>query len=414
MIFFVTETQWRKQKIRKAQKSIMLFDPRSNARKPRKESVQLLFSIDSLFHLSTAFKACNNPDFLLATIGSTSRDSIERAYDWLIPTISSSADIINRLPPSASCFLLLRAYGAEGNENNQLLDLSSPLLKHVNDSIAGNFGLEGAQRAVDIIFFDLADKDSDKRRCARRVLQESFGKLKNLTSNYPKFAGGEFSWLISLTETKYASSLVMSVAPRLVCSLDFSFYLSDCMYVTQIGLFLVQIHALSFEREKVLRAYIMALDYYSRMDITHQNISTLNLSSCICDLLSSRPKICITAMDRFDDLRTMMIHTCRLAIETNDLKPNELRVSYSTPSKKNMMISLSLVRASLVLIASWNERIIPLKSELMDIVEFLLPEQVENLDNISFGVTSATFVDTNKRAISVEDVSRSSFPILKC
>ena len=129
----------------------MLFDPRSKARKPRKESVQLLFSIDSLFHLSKAFKACINPDFLLATIGSTSRDSIERAYDWLIPTISSSGNIINRLPPSASCFLLLRAYGAEGNENYQLLHLASPLLKHVNDSIAGYFGLEGAQRAADIL-----------------------------------------------------------------------------------------------------------------------------------------------------------------------------------------------------------------------------------------------------------------------
>ena len=117
--FFVTETQRRKQKLRKAQKSIMLFNPRSKARKPRKESVQLLFSIDALFHLSKAFKTCIDPDFLLATIGSTSRDSIERAYDWLIPTISSSESIINRLPPSASCFLLLRTYGAEGNENYQ-------------------------------------------------------------------------------------------------------------------------------------------------------------------------------------------------------------------------------------------------------------------------------------------------------
>lgn len=212
---FVTEAQRRKQKLRKAQKSIMLFDPRSEARKPRKESVQLLFSVDSSFNLAHAFKACIEPDFILATIGSSSRDSIERAYDWLIPTISSSADIINRLPPSASCFLLLRAYGAEGSENSQLLDLSSPLLKHVNDSITGDFGHEGAQRAADILFFDLADKDSDKRRCARRVLQESLGKL-SISANHPKFASSEFSWLLALTETKHATSLVSRVITRLV------------------------------------------------------------------------------------------------------------------------------------------------------------------------------------------------------
>lgn len=203
--------------MKEAQKSIMILDPRCDARKPRKESMRLLFAIDLLFHLSKLFKACIDPDFLLATIGSTSRDSIERAYDWLIPTISSSANIINRLPPSASCFLLLRAYGAEGNENSQLLELSSPLLKHVNDSIAGAFGLEGAQTAADILFFDLAAEDSDRRRCARRVLQESLGKLKE-TSKYPAFASGEFSWLISLTETKHAGSLVMNITPRLVSS----------------------------------------------------------------------------------------------------------------------------------------------------------------------------------------------------
>lgn len=149
----------------------------------------------------------------------------------------------------------------------------------------------------------------------------------------------------------------------------------------------------------------MALDYFSKMDVAFPTIPALNLSSCICDLLSSRSKICIAAMDRYEDLRTMMIHTCRLAIESNDLKPNEVGVSLSTPSNENMLVSLSLVRASLVLIASWNEKIIPLKSELMSIVEFLLPEQAENVGNVSVGATSANFVGTKKRALSVEDVS---------
>ncbi len=210
----VAEAHRRKQKLRKAQKSIMIYDPKSKARRPRKDVVQLLFSVNSIFNLSESFKACAEPDFILLGIGSTSRDSIERAYDWLIPTISSSAGIINRLPPSASCFLLLRAYGAEGSENSQLLDLSSPLLKHVSDSLTGNFGHEGAQRAADILFFDLADDDPDRRRCARRVLQESLGKC-NQTASSLNFAEN-FSWLIALTESKYAISLISNAIPRLV------------------------------------------------------------------------------------------------------------------------------------------------------------------------------------------------------
>lgn len=193
----------------------MLLDPTCPARKPRKESVQLLLSIDSSFNLSQSFRACTNPDFLLAAIGSTSRESIERAYDWLIPIISSSADIINRLPPSASCFLLLRAYGAEGQHNHELLHLVGPLREHVNDSIAGEFGLEGVQRAVDIIFFDLASESADRRRCSRKVLQESsLGKVNAVS--YLEFARGEYSWLISLKESKHATLLIKSATKNLV------------------------------------------------------------------------------------------------------------------------------------------------------------------------------------------------------
>ncbi len=196
----------------------MMFDPKSEARKPRKEAVQLFFSIDSMFSLSNAFRVCKNPDYVLLTIGSLSRDGIERAYDWLIPTISSCSDIINRLPPSASCFLLLRAYGLEGNENSQLLELSSPLLDHVTDSIEGKFGEEGVQRAAEIIFFDLAAKEATRRRCARRVLQESLGN-REVIQPCPEFATGQFTWLVILAEMTNKQTLVNLLYPRMVSSL---------------------------------------------------------------------------------------------------------------------------------------------------------------------------------------------------
>ncbi len=193
----------------------MIFDPKSVARKPRKESVQMFYSIDTMFHLADAFKNSTKPDYILLTIGSLSRDGIERAYDWLIPIISSCPDIIGRLPPSASCFLLLRAYGVEGDENSQLLELSLPLLHHVTNSIAGKFGQVGAERAAEILFFDLADKDAGRRRCARRVLQEALGKSE-IMQVLPSFAIGEYSWLVALTETDYKCTLVKLLYPRLV------------------------------------------------------------------------------------------------------------------------------------------------------------------------------------------------------
>ena len=202
----------------------MIFDPKSEARKPRKESVQLFYSIDAMFRLADAFRITTDPDYILLTIGSLLRDGIERAYDWLIPIISSYPDIINRLPPSASCFLLLRAYGAEGDENNQLLELSSPLLNHVTDSIIGKFGQDGSERAAEILFFDLADKDACRRRCARRVLQESLGKSE-IKQIVPSFGKGEFSWLIALTETEYKSTLMKLLYPRLVSDLALTLFL---------------------------------------------------------------------------------------------------------------------------------------------------------------------------------------------
>ena len=109
----------------------MLWDPDGPARKPPRESVDLLLSVEELFNLSDIFQRSVKPDFLLMTIGQTTRGAIERAYDWLIPIISTIPDTIARLPSSASCFLLLRAYGTDGDERKQLKELSAPLLQHV-------------------------------------------------------------------------------------------------------------------------------------------------------------------------------------------------------------------------------------------------------------------------------------------
>ena len=199
--------------LRVAQKSVMMWCPRYCARKPPKDALNLIMSVDNMFNLSDGFRCCLNPDFLLETIGSTTRDSIERAYDWLIPVISSSPEIIKRLPSSASCFLLLRAYG---NESKQLLDLTSPLLNHVAQCLMGDYGEESTQRAADLLFFDISDRDPNRRRCARQVLQESLADLSTAIKKKSNLDMSSFWWLFVLPQTIHANVLMASAIPRLV------------------------------------------------------------------------------------------------------------------------------------------------------------------------------------------------------
>ncbi len=206
-----------KRMLRVAQKSVMLWDPRSVARKPPKDSVPLILSVASMFGLRASLIGCTSPDFILKTIGSTSRDGIERAYQWLIPVISSFPSVIDRLPPSASCFLLLRAYGKENNDTDyQLLELSSPLLTHVRKCLVGEYGAEGVKRSADLLFFDISDDDPDRRRCARRVLLEALGKHVLVDREFPASLGGEFVWLVTMLDTKFSDVIAMSAIQHIV------------------------------------------------------------------------------------------------------------------------------------------------------------------------------------------------------
>jgi len=184
----------------------MLWDPDGPARKPPREAADLLLSVENLFRLSETFQRSVEPDFLLMTIGGTSRGAIERAYDWLIPIISKLPGTIGRLPSSGSCFLLLRAYGADGEERNQLKQLAAPLLSHVADSLKGKHGMSDSVRAFDLLMSDVASHKADRRRCARRVLHEAL-QLSDSSSA---------SWLSKILKVEHAERLVVSAIKHMV------------------------------------------------------------------------------------------------------------------------------------------------------------------------------------------------------
>lgn len=192
----------------------MLWDPTSPARKPPREAAELLVAVESHFGLSKTFQGSTEPDFLLMTIGKTTRGAIERAYDWLIPIISDMPTTIARLHASASCVLLLRAYGTEGDERAQLKELSTPLLRHVRDSLTGRFGESDAVRAFDLLMTDVASHNPDRRRCARRVLYDSIGKVEN--SGNEETAPKSSSWMLNILRLEHAKSLVSDAIKHMV------------------------------------------------------------------------------------------------------------------------------------------------------------------------------------------------------
>jgi integrator complex subunit 1 len=194
------ETRRRKALLREAQKSIILWDPDGPARKPPREAVDMLLALEDLFGLSCVFQHSSQPDFVLMTVGQTTRGAIERAYDWLIPIVSTIPETIARLPSSASCFLLLRAYGTEGDERKQLKELSAPLLQHVQDSLQGKHGEADAVKAFDLLMTDVASKKPDRRRCARRVLNDSLAQFRPATAAQ--------SWMMTILLLDNAKALV--------------------------------------------------------------------------------------------------------------------------------------------------------------------------------------------------------------
>jgi integrator complex subunit 1 len=187
----------------------MLWDPVGPARKPPRESVELLLTVEESFGLSAIFQASTEPDFLLMTIGQTTRGAIERAYDWLLPIISTVQTTISRLPSNASCFLLLRAYGTEGDERKQLKKLSAPLLVHVRESLEGKYGEADAIKAFELLMTEVASPQADRRRCARRVLHDAL-------EGEQQFDDSRQNWMENILHLNYSQSLVVAAIKHLV------------------------------------------------------------------------------------------------------------------------------------------------------------------------------------------------------
>jgi integrator complex subunit 1 len=379
----------------------MVLDPKGPARKPPKESVSLILSAENLFGLSKVFQQSVNPDFMLMTIGQTSRAAIERAFDWVIPVISSVPEIISRLPASASCFLLLRAYGEGGEGKSELRKLSAPLLEHVRKSLTGEFGEADAVRAADLLLTDMADPNPDRRRCARRVLQETLGHMKS-SAQLESVVEPDSTGLLRLLQVPHSQAIV-----------------SDAIKYISEGL--------AFERGKVLRALVIALNRFISFAVELNIAGPWNFASILCDTISGRHNVCAEAMDRFPDFRSLAIKVvhdkfqeCINVKADTDHGDTEnlvlIQLCESTESddtvRKKVVMPLAVLQSVCVLLSTWkdveDQPVGPSsKKAIQTLANALMypydhqETEVEQLD----GVVGATMMNSGDRAVTVEQVS---------
>ncbi len=404
----IKEANRRKKSLRAAQKSIMLWDPRRGPRKPPKESADLIFSVGELFDLPRTFQRTMEPDFLLMTIGNTTRGAIERAYDWLIPIISVLPETIVRLPASASCFLLLRAYGTEGEERAQLQELSAPLLVHVRQSLSGEFGEADSRRAFDLLLTDVASHNADRRRCARRVLHDAIGK--SVTGDLPDpFSQSNCGWMVNLLNVQHASIIVGDAILHLA-------------------------RAASFERGRVLRYLILALNTLTMYVGAEKLSGGIHFPAVLVSLISSRPTVFASTMATFPDLRSLAIRVVNDEfMQYIEVVPGEVTSVGIAEGMKNacdiilcckalndesqeatkVRLPLSLLESSCVLLSIWLEDSTEAKDSraVQSLVKMLMrtTDSNENTgeceDEFLSGLASAKLSATGKSAIPVESVS---------
>ena len=394
----LAESLKRKKMLKFAQKSIMLWDPDGHARKPPREAVELLRSVEKLFNISSAFQRCTTPDFILWTIGETSRGAIERAYDWLIPIISAIPELISRLPSSASCFLLLRAYGSDTGDGSQLKKLSAPLLSHVKESLRGEYGEKDCIHAFELLMSDAASHNADRRMSARRVLQDALGSLSGPSES----SSSSSSWMRNVLLVRHAKSLIPSAIKHMS-------------------------KAATYERGKVLKSLIFALRDHLSFAENASIETSIPFPIFLARLMSQRPSVYAEAIDRFADLQELTVNVLHAEISrlASDSTQSEREGAHAriwlefNGTKNDALVSLYLLQSCCILLSVWREKptdnpnslgvdIKKCSEAVKDMTGALLKPSSDMSGDVTWGLAGATNSATSEIAVSVESVSENA------
>jgi hypothetical protein len=267
--------------------------------------------------------------------------------------------------------------------------------------LTGEFGEADAVRAADLLLTDMADPNPDRRRCARRVLQETLGHLKSPVQ-LEFGVEPDSTGLLRLLQVPHSAAIV-----------------SDAIKCISQGL--------AYERGKVLRALVIALNHFISFAAETNIAGSWNFASTLCDAISNRHNVCSEAMDRFPDFRSLAIKVvhdkfqeCIHVQADTDHSDSEnlvlIQLCQSIESddtvRKKVVMPLALLQSVCVLLSTWkdleDQHVNPSsKKAIQTLADALMypydhqETEVEQLD----GVVGATLMNSGERAVTVEQVS---------
>jgi hypothetical protein len=184
---------------------------------------------------------------------------------------------------------------------------------------------------------------------------------------------------------------------------------------------------LAFERGKVLRALVIALNRFISFAVELNIAGSWNFASILCDTISGRHNVCAEAMDRFPDFRSLAIKVvhdkfqeCINVKADTDHGDTEnlvlIQLCESTESddtvRKKVVMPLAVLQSVCVLLSTWkdveDQPVGPSsKKAIQTLANALMypydhqETEVEQLD----GVVGATMMNSGDRAVTVEQVS---------
>jgi hypothetical protein len=197
---------------------------------------------------------------------------------------------------------------------------------------------------------------------------------------------------------------------------------------------LLQSTAIAYERGKVLRTLLMALDHLISFARSNEVGEELDFASVFIRLISSRPSVCAEALDRFADLRTLGVRTvyqefekCVKGSNGTDTGKGVKILLYPPREEKESILTLPLLQAASVLLSIWTDREDDSKalqhengaevsgesnatSCITNLANMLLhpitsEENHGELKVAERGLASAVMAETGNSAVSVESVS---------
>jgi hypothetical protein len=183
----------------------------------------------------------------------------------------------------------------------------------------------------------------------------------------------------------------------------------------------------------VLSVYILSLHKYSQFMVEHDIQHEFNFVAAVCQLVSSRPHVCIDAMEINSELQSLILGEITGAFEkaikgsdfcdasdmAADLDSNSaidetelvvINIANHESITKKIIVTVCLVRAAVVVASNWrncgqDEK----KSEnnFKRLLGFLIipPENGNGQKPVSSGLANAVFKCDNKPTASIEDVS---------